>query len=177
MILEWLDTVEDFVWLPLCPNKVIAFPLIKVSHGPPESTLEGRPHYTWVISTTNIVLIRLESSCRELYLLDSIWLKDLYKEFSVILFLQLEIPLLIFWIGKIFGKFLNLFWEVFKTTEVGSILWLSLLGRASSLNWFAIGAILNYCTGSGAVCCSSLSLLSIVILLEIFLSHLSLDNH
>ena len=86
-IFEWFYAVQDFIWFPLCPNKVIAFPHIKVSHRPPKSTLEGRPYYTWVVTTANIVLIWLESCCRELYLLDSIWLKNLYKELSVILFL------------------------------------------------------------------------------------------
>lgn len=177
MIFEWFDAVEDFIWLPLCPNKVITFPLVKVSHGPPESTFEGRPHYPRIISSANIVLIWLESSCRELYLLDSIWLKNLYKELSVIFFLQLEIPFLIFWIGEIFCKFLNFFWKVFETTEISCALWLCLLGRTSSFDWFAIWAILNDCTRSSSVCRCSLSLLSIVILLEIFLCHLTLDYH
>lgn len=172
-----LDAAENFVRFPLGPNKVVSFPLIIVSHGPPEARFEGSPYNARVVATTYVVFIWLERRSWELDLLHSIGLQDLYQEFTVIFFFQLQISLFIFRIRQILRQLLDFLGKILETAEVRR-LWFVLLRWLLIIERLAIRTILHDLAVLGSIIGSlSLRLFCIMIFLEVLFSHLALNNH
>jgi len=182
------DATEDFVWLPLSPYEVVVFPVIVVTHGPPEPRFESCSDDPWVVSSADIVLIRSERSIRKLYLFDSIRFQNFDQEFSVVFLLEFKIPFFVLWIGEILWKLLYLLGQVLKAAQVLLVLWFGLLGWPPWLvNRLAIWPVLysslarypisSWSTSILAICMRLLCLLGIVILLEVLFSHFSLYDH
>lgn len=114
---------------------------------------------------------------RELDLLYAIGLQDLNEELTVVLLLEIQVPLLVAWIRQVLGQLLYLLREVLEAAQV-LLLGPCLLGRpSSSFDGFAVRAILNLSIHSLSVGCGLLSLFRILIFLKIFLGHLALDDH
>lgn len=78
------DTAQDFIRLPLCPDKVIVLPVIIVTHWPPEPRLKSCSYNAWIVASTDVVFIRCKRSIWELYFLDSIWFQNFDQELSII---------------------------------------------------------------------------------------------
>lgn len=72
-----LETIDDLVALPLGPHEVVVFPIVEVTHGPPEARLETSPNQHRVVATTNVVLVRSDRSLGELDVGSSVALVDL----------------------------------------------------------------------------------------------------
>ena len=94
------------------PEEVVVAPVIVVSHGPPESSLEGSSDQDGVVSSADVVLVWREGGSWELEII-AVGLVDLHQELSVVLFLQFKIFFLVFWIGKVLCKLLNLLRKTF----------------------------------------------------------------
>lgn len=183
-----LDATEDLVWLPLSPYEVVVFPVVVVTHGPPEPRFESCSDDPWVVSSADIVLIWSERSIGKLYLFDSIGLQNFHQEFPVVFLLEFKIPFLVLWIGEILWELLDLLGQVLEAAQVLLVLWFGLLGWPPWLvNWLAIWPILyaslaiysiwSCSTSILTICMRLLCLLGIVILLEVLFGHFSLYDH
>ena len=71
--LPGFDAVQYFIWFPLRPYKIIIFPVVVVTHRPPESGLQGCSHDSWIISSSNIIFIGCERCRWKLNLFYTIW--------------------------------------------------------------------------------------------------------
>jgi hypothetical protein len=118
-----------------------------------------------------------------LNLLDAIRLQDLDEELSVVLFFQVQVTLLVSWIGEVLRQFLDLLRKVLETAQV-LLLGPDLLGRSAySFYRLAVRSVLHSTLrASGALPCLAVSgrllcLLGILVFLEVLLSHLPLDDH
>lgn len=107
-----LKAIKHFVRFPLGPNKIIIFPAVVIAHRPPEAGLERCSHDARVVASADVVLVRRELGIRELYLLDAIRLQDFNQELTVVLFLQLQVPLFVLRVRKVLGKLLQFLGQV-----------------------------------------------------------------
>lgn len=98
--LVWLDLRQYFIALPLGPQEIVIAPVVKVAHGPPEASLERRPHQDRVVSPPNVVLVRRERRSRELQV-KAVRLVYFHKEFAIVLLFKLKVALLVFGVGKV----------------------------------------------------------------------------
>ena len=110
---------------------------------------------------------------REDYLLHAVRLQDLDEEFAVVLLLQFEVLLLVFGVGKVFGKLLDFFGQELQATQV----WLVLLRDwlYSFLVWINRLPIRTVLYSSFFSLKSSL--FCVVVLLKVFLGHFALYDH
>ena len=106
-LFEGLNALEDLVGLPLSPQKLVVAPVVKVTHGPPETCLQCSPDQYRVVSSANVVLVGSERSVREYHAV-VVRLVNLCQELSEVFFLQFEVSLLVFRIGQVLRKLLNL---------------------------------------------------------------------
>lgn len=119
----------------------------------------------------------------KLNLLDAIRLQDLDKKLSVVLFFQVQVTLLVSWIGEVLRQFLDLLRKVLETAQV-LLLGPRLLGWSTySFHWLAVRSILHSSWRASrtrsrlAVSGRLLRLLGILVFLEVLLGHLPLDDH
>ena len=78
------NTVQNLVWLPLCPQELIVSPLVIVTHWPPEARFQCCTNQYGVVSFPNVVFVGCEGRIRE-FAVKIIGFVDLGKEFTIVL--------------------------------------------------------------------------------------------
>lgn len=114
---------NNLVGFPLGPDKVVLVPLFEVAHGPPEALLQTVPHQDRVVAFSYIILIGGEAGFGEGNN-GVVRLVNLVQELLVVLLFQFKILVLIFRVGEVLSKLLNLSADPIKGGHGSVLPWL-----------------------------------------------------